>query len=151
MVGCQIVIAHVFSYSVSVFQFPNQFSPGFCSIFLECADWTEFSARAGDSALPGLLHLHLHCRIVCTCIAGLSAPALCLELSNKDCLLTRNWILSFCTVTQMAKHAPDTDKEENDKPFWRVPQNVFHIISVVYVKGESASMNIICVLSVVYA
>ncbi len=105
MVGCQIVIAHVFSYSVSVFQFPSQFSPSFCSVFLEGADWTEFSPRARDSALPGLLHLH--CRIVCTCTAGLSAPALpgylhlhcVLELSNKDCLLTRNWILCFCTVT----------------------------------------------------
>ncbi len=75
VVGCQIVVAHVFSYSVSVFQFPSQFSPGFCSIFLEGADWTEFTARAGDSALPGLLHLH--CRIVCTCTAGLSAPPLC--------------------------------------------------------------------------
>ncbi len=26
---------------------------GCCSVFLEGADWTEFSARAGDSALPG--------------------------------------------------------------------------------------------------
>ncbi len=32
--------------------------------FLKGADWTEFSARAGDSALPGLLHLH--CRVICT-------------------------------------------------------------------------------------
>ncbi len=36
-------------------------------------------------------------------------------------------------------------------PFWRVPKNVFDVISIVYVRGESARMNVICVLSVVYA
>ncbi len=64
VVGCQIVIAHVVSYSLSVFQVLRLFSPSRCSVFLEGADWTEFSARAGDSALPGLLHLH--CRVICT-------------------------------------------------------------------------------------
>ncbi len=53
VVGCQIVIVNVLSYSLSVFQFLSQFSPGCCSVFLEGADWTVFSARAGDSALPG--------------------------------------------------------------------------------------------------
>ncbi len=53
VVGCQIIIANVLSYSLSVFLFLSQFSPGCCSVFLEGADWTEFSPRAGDSALPG--------------------------------------------------------------------------------------------------
>ncbi len=78
---------------MSVFQVLRLFSPGRCSVFLKGADWTEFSARAGDSAgftapaLPGYLHLH--------CVLE-SAPALpanlhlhcVLELSNKDCLFS---------------------------------------------------------------
>ncbi len=32
--------------------------------------------------------------------------------------------------------------------FWRVPQNVFHVISIVNVRRESASMNVICVVSI---
>ncbi len=72
---------------MSVFQVLRLFSPGRCSVFLKGADWTEFSARAGDSALPGLLHLD--------CVLE-SAPALpaylhlhcVLELSNKDCLFS---------------------------------------------------------------
>ncbi len=74
------------------------------------ADWTVFSARAGDSALPGLLHLHcrwdlhLHGRwyLHLHCVLE-SAPALpahlhihcILECSNKDSVFTRNWISSF--------------------------------------------------------
>ncbi len=60
VVRCQIVFTLVvFLLSVSVFQVLRLFSPGRVSVFpLKGADWTVFSARAGDSALPGLLHLH---------------------------------------------------------------------------------------------
>ncbi len=60
------------------FQFLSQFLPGCCSVFLEGADWTDFSAQAGDSALPGYLHFH--------CV---------LELSNKDYLFHSQLDLEF--------------------------------------------------------
>ncbi len=59
VVRCQIVIAIVVSFSLC----QSSSSLG-CSLLvafqysLKGADWTVFSARAGDSALPGLLHLH---------------------------------------------------------------------------------------------
>ncbi len=59
VVRCQIVISLVVSYSLC----QSSRSRG-CSRLvafqysLKGADWTVFSARAGDSALPGLLHLH---------------------------------------------------------------------------------------------
>ncbi len=59
MVGCQIV-------------------SGCCSVFLEGADWTDFSAQVVDSALPGYLHFH--------CV---------LELSNKDYLFHLQLDLEF--------------------------------------------------------
>ncbi len=59
VVRCQIVIALVVSYSLC----QSSRSRG-CSVFLKGANWTVFSAQAGDSALPGLLHLH--CRVICT-------------------------------------------------------------------------------------
>ncbi len=82
VVRCQIVIALAVSYSLC----QSSRSRG-CSVFLKGADWTVFSARARDSALPGYLHLH--------CVLE-SAPALpaylhlhcVLELSNKDCLFS---------------------------------------------------------------
>ncbi len=95
VVRCQIVIALVVSYSLC----QSSRSRG-CSRLvavqysLKGADWTVFSARAGDCtagftapALPGYLHLH--------CVLE-SAPALpaylhlhcVLELSNKDCLFS---------------------------------------------------------------
>ncbi len=60
------------------FQFLSQFSPGCCSVFLEVANWTDFSAQAGDSALPGYLHFH--------CV---------FELSNKDYLFHSQLDLEF--------------------------------------------------------
>ncbi len=68
----------------------------------------SWRVRTGLNSLPELETLHCRVYYTCTCTAGLSAPALpgylhvhcVLELSNKDCLLTRNWILSFCTVTE---------------------------------------------------
>ncbi len=65
VVRCQIVIALVVSYSLC----QSSRSRG-CSRLvavqysLKGADWTVFFARAGDSALPGLLHLD--CRVICT-------------------------------------------------------------------------------------
>ncbi len=60
------------------FQFLSQFSPGCCLVFLEGADWTDFSTQAGDSALPGYLHFHW-----------------VLELSNKDYLFHSQLDLEF--------------------------------------------------------
>ncbi len=112
VVRCQIVVSLVVPYfSVSVFQVRRLFSPGRVSVYsLMGADWTVFSARAGDSALPGLLHLHcrwdlhLHGRwyLHLHCVLE-SAPALpahlhihcILECSNKDSVFNRNWISSF--------------------------------------------------------
>ncbi len=59
VVRCQIVVTIVVPYSLC-----QSSRSGGCSrlvafsISLKVADWTVFSARAGDSALPGLLHLH---------------------------------------------------------------------------------------------
>ncbi len=76
VVRCQIVIALVVSYSLC----QSSRSRG-CSRLvavqysLKGADWTLFSARAGDSALPGLLHLHCRCYLHLHCVLE-SAPAL---------------------------------------------------------------------------
>ncbi len=51
VVRCQIVVTIVVPYSLC-----QSSRSGGCSRLV--ADWTVFSARAGDSALPGLLHLH---------------------------------------------------------------------------------------------
>ncbi len=91
VVRCQIVIALVVFYSLC----QSSRSRG-CSRLvavqysLKGADWTVFSARAGDSALPDLLHLHCRCYLHLHCVLE-SAPALpaylhlhcVLELSNK--------------------------------------------------------------------
>ncbi len=77
VVRCQIVIALVVSYSLC----QSSRSRG-CSRLvavqysLKGADWTVFSARAGDSALPRLSAPPL-CFGVCTCTASLSSPPLC--------------------------------------------------------------------------
>ncbi len=55
VVGCQIVIAHVVSYSLSVFQVLRLLSPGHCSVFLK---------GTGFNSLPELETLH--CRVYCT-------------------------------------------------------------------------------------
>ncbi len=96
VVRCQIVIALVVSYSLC------QSSRSRCcsrlvagQYSLKGADWTVFSARAGDSALPGLLHLHCRGYLHLHCVLE-SAPALpaylhlhcVLELSNKDYLFS---------------------------------------------------------------
>ncbi len=76
VVRCQIVIALVVSYSLC----QSSRSRG-CSRLvtvqysLKGADWTVFSARAGDSALPGLLHLHGRGYLHLHCVLE-SAPAL---------------------------------------------------------------------------
>ncbi len=95
--------------TVSVFQVPRLFFAG--SLFsipegcgLDCISLPELET--------------LHCRVYCTCTAGLSAPPLSFgvctctaSLSSpplwfwscqiKTVYFTRNWISSFCTVTVM--------------------------------------------------
>ncbi len=96
VVRCQIVIALVVSYSLCQSSRPRGCSRLVTVQYsLKGADWTVFSARAGDSALPGLLHLHCRGYLHLHCVLK-SAPALpaylhlhcVLELSNKDYLFS---------------------------------------------------------------
>ncbi len=107
---------------MSVFQVLRLFSPGRCSVFLKGADWTEFSARAGDSALPGLLHLH--CRVICTSTVFWSCQIktvyfhsqLDLELLFRDREMARtqmqgNLVFNNKIKTKMNKNHPEGEKQ----------------------------------------
>ncbi len=94
VVRCQIVFTLVVSYSLC-----QSSRSGGCSRLVAF----QYSLKAGDSALPGLLHLHCRWYLHLHCVLEY-APALpaylhlhcVLELSNKDYLFfTRNWISGF--------------------------------------------------------
>ncbi len=99
---CQIVVFTlvVSLLSVSVFQVLRLFSRLIVfSISLKGADWTVFSARAGDSALPMIFAPPL-CFGVCTCTASSSHLHCVLELSIKTiCFSLAIGSRAFCTVT----------------------------------------------------
>ncbi len=102
VVGCQIVIALVVSYSLC------QSSCSWVSSRLVAVRYS-WRVRTGLNSLPELETLR--CRVYCTCTTGLSAPPLCLEsvpalpgylhlhcvleLDNKDCLFHSQLDLEF--------------------------------------------------------
>ncbi len=120
VVRCQIVFTVVVSHSLC-----QSSRSGGCSRLVA----VQYSLKAGDSALPGLLHLHCRWYLHLHCVLE-SAPALpaylhlhcVLELSNNICTICFSLAIgsrAFCTVTH------HTSISQHMRYFWEIEESVW--------------------------